>query len=295
MPRAKPRPSEIAAEAKKTYIPYIERTMPGCSAVSTFHSRPGPIDSNPKFNQQSRLRIAVIDGDPVDVALDWYEYARREGSSESTAPKRIPVVNMANEKRPGGDWESAIMAPEECFARRSNLVHALSKAGSNGSPGQPEHYPLPQTGGLYSQVVVFRDGADYYQIWREFKELPVISVAPVRRPKLDRTNSDYSFDQERDLMLEKMRAVLRIASQHGHQDVCLGAFGVGSTFRNPARQVARMWKSLLFEDAEFGGAFANVVFAIQSKPPGDGQTSAAELEIFQEELSASSVFKTARA
>lgn len=91
-------------------------------------------------------------------------------------------------------------------------------------------------------------------------------------------------------MLEKMRVVLRIAQKWGHQDICLGAFGVGSVFRNPTRQVARMWKGLLFEEEEFRGIFANVVFAIQSKMPGDDREGAVELEIFKEEFSASNVF-----
>ncbi|KAL9065906.1 MAG: hypothetical protein Q9157_007314 [Trypethelium eluteriae] len=291
MPSPKPRAAEIATEAKKTFVPYIERTIPAYPAISTVHATPTQAKHVTPAERTKRLRVAVIDGDPIDVALDWYEYTKQQTPSGSDPPHRVPVVNMANEKRPGGDWESGAMAPEECLARRSNLVLALSRT-SNGHGSSLDHYPLPQTGGLYSQVV-FRDGPEYYQVWREFKQLPVISVAPVKRPKLDRTNTEYSFDQERELMLEKMRVVLRIAQQWGHHDICLGAFGVGSTFRNPTRQVARMWKMLLFEDDEFRGIFANVVFAIQSKMPGDDREGAVELEIFKEEFSASNIFKTA--
>ncbi|KAI9666310.1 MAG: hypothetical protein M1821_004245 [Bathelium mastoideum] len=292
MPSPKPRAAEVATEAKKTFIPYIERTMPSYPAVSTIHPAPVQPKHDSKIDRSKRLRVAVIDGDPVDVALDWYEYTYKDASSRSNAPRRVPVINMANEKRPGGDWESGAMAPEECFARRSNLVLALSRASNGRNPTSLDHYPLPQTGGLYSQVVVFRDGPEHYQVWREFKQLPVISVAPVKRPKLDQTNTDYAFEQERDLMLEKMRVVLRIAQAWGHPDICLGAFGVGSAFRNPVRQVARMWKTLLFEDAEFRGIFANVVFAIQSKMPGDDREGAVELQVFQEEFSPSNVFRT---
>ncbi|KAL9085984.1 MAG: hypothetical protein Q9165_007346 [Trypethelium subeluteriae] len=313
MPSPKPRAAEIATEAKKTFVPYIERTIPAYPAISTVHTAPTPAKHVTPAERTKRLRVAVIDGDPIDVALDWYEYTKQQAPSGGDPPRRVPVVNMANEKRPGGDWESGAMAPEECLARRSNLVLALSRTSNGHGASSLDHYPLPQTGGLYSQVgnspnipnrkhhdqtltihlVVFRDGPEYYQVWREFKQLPVISVAPVKRPKLDRTNTEYSFDQERELMLEKMRVVLRIAQQWGHHDICLGPFGVGSTFRNPTRQVARMWKMLLFEDEEFRGIFANVVFAIQSKMPGDDREGAVELEIFKEEFSASNIFKTA--
>ena len=63
------------------------------------------------------------------------------------------VVNVANEKRAGGDWESGLIAPEECFARRSNLVHALTMPW-NAQLGREENfYPIPQRGGIYSPEV----------------------------------------------------------------------------------------------------------------------------------------------
>lgn len=40
----------------------------------------------------------IIEGDPVDVALDWANKNKKRGE--------VPVISMANEKRPGGDWEA---------------------------------------------------------------------------------------------------------------------------------------------------------------------------------------------
>ena len=152
MPSPKPRAAEVATEAKKTFIPYVERTMTSYPAVSSIHAAPTHVRHDPKVDRSKRLRVAVIDGDPVDVALDWYEYTRQQMPKGTEPACRIPVVNMANEKRPGGDWESGAMAPEECFSRRSNLVLALSRTTNGRSSGSLDHYPLPQTGGLYSQV-----------------------------------------------------------------------------------------------------------------------------------------------
>lgn len=90
-----------------------------------------------------------MEGDPVNYALGWYQ------SAVNADPncKRIPVLNVANEKRAGGDWESGLMAPEECFARRSNLVHALTMPW-NAQLGREENfYPIPQRGGIYSPEV----------------------------------------------------------------------------------------------------------------------------------------------
>lgn len=153
MPPARPKPSEIAIEAKKTYIPYIEQRMPECPVRSFLHS--DGLVLRPKSAQRSRERprVAIIDGDPVNVALGWYEEnvadARIHGIADEI--ERIPVVNQANEKRAGGDWESGLLAPEECFSRRSNLVHALITPWNLSGP--QSHYPLPHVGGIYSPHV----------------------------------------------------------------------------------------------------------------------------------------------
>ena len=137
--------------------------------------------------------------------------------------------------------------------------------------------------------VVFRSGPSKgYNIWKELKSLPVISVAPVRRPKLDESGSDYSFEQEEELMKAKMRTVLRIAAIQGHTNLCMGAFGVGPSFKNPASRVAAMWRDILFTEAEFRGQFDNIVFAIE-KPSGYSENCDSDFDIFQEELQASKI------
>jgi uncharacterized protein (TIGR02452 family) len=123
--------------------------------------------------------------------------------------------------------------------------------------------------------------------------LPVISVAPVRRPKLDETGTWYSFAQEKELMKEKMRSVLRIASYCGHTSICIGAFGVGPLFRNPVGEVARMWRTLLFNEEEFRGAFTDVVFAIDnSLSASTTKGSPSTLDVFRNEFDPSALFPT---
>jgi len=147
MPQPKPKPSEIAAEAKKQYIPYIQQHMTQFRPHSFFFADSASAPVNPALRSRQKVKFAVIDGDPVDIAIDWYDFV----SQKSTHPvPRIPVVNMANEKRAGGDWESGLVAPEECFCRRSNLVQNLKTPGTATST---QHYPIPQRGGLYSPTV----------------------------------------------------------------------------------------------------------------------------------------------
>ena len=95
-------------------------------------------------------------------------------------------------------------------------------------------------------------------------------------------------------MKEKMRAILRIAVAKRHPDLCMGAFGVGYGFKNPAGQVARMWREILFSEKEFHGHFSNVVFAIEStaatgSPSNGGLT---DLEVFKQEFDPSNIIKT---
>ena len=92
-------------------------------------------------------------------------------------------------------------------------------------------------------------------------------------------------------MKEKMRTILRIAIAQNHSDLCMGAFGVGFGFRNPPVQVARMWREILFSEAEFQGAFGNVVFAIESTS-GTNKDGSTDFDIFEREFAPSNVFKT---
>lgn len=147
MPPSKPKPSEIAAEAKRIYMPYIWKNFLKDPTTSYLYPDSTAIRLQP-VQPQYRCRVAVVEGDPVDYALSWYQYISTNSSGSSDI-KRIPVVNMANEKRAGGDWESGAMAPEECFARRSNLVHALTMPWA----GNVNLYPIPQRGGIYSPLV----------------------------------------------------------------------------------------------------------------------------------------------
>ncbi|PSN62910.1 hypothetical protein BS50DRAFT_132453 [Corynespora cassiicola Philippines] len=294
MPPSRPKPSEIAAEAKRIWMPHIWKYYIKDSTTAIRYEDASVLKvSRDKY--QHRTRVAVVEGDPVNFALGWYQSAIADPSNRQSSFKRVPVVNMANEKRAGGDWESGLMAPEECFARRSNLVHALTMPWNTQLGREDNLYPIPTRGGIYSpEVFVFRGGADQdYAPLDEIASLPVISVAPVRRPKLDETGTRYSFAEEKEVMKDKMRAVLRIAMYWGHRNLVMGAFGVGPIFRNPAGEVAKMWRRLLFDEEEFRGFFTDVVFAIEaSMVGGSSKGGMSDMDVFRAEFAASSIFPT---
>lgn len=157
MPSLRPRPSEIAVEAKRTYIPYVEKTCPAWPARSFAYSDvENQCNHDTGDHNSGRPRVAVIDGDAVDIALKWNQEETRtkpQDAKRAIASEhlRIPLVLPIDEKRAGGDWESGSMAPEENLSRRSNLVHCLSrsKTPSNDSTA----YPVPSKGGIYSPNV----------------------------------------------------------------------------------------------------------------------------------------------
>ena len=157
MPSAKPRPSDIAVEAKRTYIPYIQKKYPDLPAHSYLHSSPDAVDLSPsKGFPPQKLCVAVMEGDPVEIALDWNRVGGRGKDQGArgrppSAEHRIPLVLSVDEKRAGGDWESGSLAPEENLARRSNLVHCLTTPLDPST--QKSNYPIPSTGGIYSPHV----------------------------------------------------------------------------------------------------------------------------------------------
>lgn len=90
-----------------------------------------------------------------------------------------------------------------------------------------------------------------------------------------------------------MRIVLRMAAAWRHRDLCIGPFGTGLGFRNPSKQLASMWKEILFTEDEFQNAFENIVFAIENNVPGsNGSSSCSDFDIFKKEFDPSNVCKT---
>jgi len=96
MPSSKPKPTELATEAKRSYIPYIKEKLsdrwPAHSYLIADSSvmRCTPL---PDFS----LRIGILEGDTIDVALDW----------AADSGRAVPVINIANDKKAGGDWDQS--------------------------------------------------------------------------------------------------------------------------------------------------------------------------------------------
>ena len=182
--------------------------------------------------------------------------------------KRILLLNTAYHFKPGGGFEGRVLTQEEDFSRRTNLVKALES--TDPASGMVSYYPLEVIGGIYSpNVVIYKEGFDGgYETWprNEWTAVSVVSVPPVRNPRLDESGKYYSSDADRALQYEKMKTILRIAALNGHVNLALTGFGSIDTYpfvgqpKNPVVEVAFMWKKLLLEEEEFKGWFELVQF-----------------------------------
>lgn len=152
MPQTKPQPSEVALETKTVLIPRIVQMYPQLTSSMAY---PDTKTMQASVNKSKRkLLVAVIEGDPVDIALDWHD-SNRGGDLQEYASgitgSPIPIVCAANEKRAGGDWETNVVAPEECLSRRSTLVKVLSTPCETSN--NESHYPMDARSGIYSPSV----------------------------------------------------------------------------------------------------------------------------------------------
>ena len=82
-------------------------------------------------------------------------------------------------------------------------------------------------------------------------------MAAIRKPPLDKGRL---LPEDFDLTKDKLRGMLRVCANNGARTLVLGAAGCGA-FSNPPQDVAHAFKRV-FEEREFAGRFARIVFAI---------------------------------
>ena len=248
----------------------------------------------PTPTRQFHTEFLHIKDDSINVALRL----KREG-------KNPVVLNLANAFHPGGGVVHGSVAQEEDLFRRTNMYISLvpeynshlkdqvaaykkTPEGRRMTESRPDgrslDYLVPELGGIYSpNVSVFREDQRHgFAYMDAIETLPFIAVAAYNRkhaPKERAGNADFGPTNERQYetnMKEKIRATLRIAADHGHEDVVLGALGCGA-FRNDPHKVSRYMGEVLHEP-EFHNRFRTIAFAIlPSKGPEDN------FEIFRSE------------
>ena len=258
--------ARVAADTK-SLLPGILLTTPHAPADGRLYTKGDlpPLAPNacPKLNLTP---VRVLNVDSIDAALELSTRHTEKGGAPRIE-KPVLILNMANAYHSGGGWLGGAQAQEEALCYRSSLSFTLKN----------RFYPIPIDGGLYSPTVIIirhsmASGHGLLDLDKPEK-LPVVSVvsvAAVRGPVIARDhdgNERYKNIEDRTLMKQKMRTVLRIAAKNGHRRLVLGALGCGA-FGNPKEEVVECWRETLREHELSGGWWEEIVFAVL-----DGGTS----------------------
>lgn len=195
--------------------------------------------TSPSATAITPLRITLRMTDTLEAA-----YRLLTQPDQSTPhrhrPPRVAILNMASPLRPGGGVLSGAASQEEWLCARTTLYPSLKE----------EFYRLPEIGGIYTpDVLVFRrwDEAATQLAKADQFFVDVVSAGMLRFPDLDGDDGEdkvYAEQKDRELVVSKMRAVMRILRSKAVEKVVLGAWGCGA-YGNPVGEIAAAWSRVL--------------------------------------------------
>ena len=211
----------------------------------------------------SLTTVEVVERDCLEV---YYQLA--------SSGRRPLLLNMANQKSPGGGYRRGDGAQEENLFRRSNYCLSLdvemdelnrSERFHCGDDGQLKTffksdpmYPMGDFGAVYtSGITVFRHSEDrgYGFLSEPAYGVCAIAMAAFREPKLD---NQMLTGRAAAGMRKKIENIFAIAHHQNHDCLVLSALGCGA-FRNPPQHVAALFKSVIIQ---YAGYFRSIHFAI---------------------------------
>ena len=226
---------------------------------STFYREEFRVDHIPALEVETTIIVRNVDclDEGVRLVRDGYNPA---------------ILNMASRRIPGGGVMTGAGAQEESLFRRTNLFRSLYKftdeyAGKgwydNYITPAPKRfrYPLDRNfGGVYTPgALLFRENERCgYKLMNSPERLSFIAVAGISHPQL--SDSNHLAYNMIEGTKNKMRTILRIGLQKGHDSLVLGALGCGA-FRNPPVHIAQLFHEV-FEEKEFKNKFRLISFAI---------------------------------
>lgn len=196
------------------------------------------------------LTIRVTNADTLEAASRISErpYATKKRTIETRKSDddrpTVTVHNMASLTRPGGGFLTGSNSQEEFLCARTTLFASLFQ----------DFYALPDVGGIFTpDVMVFRDLNALELPKRDRFFVNVITAGVPRHPeargRYDERESSCSCgvsycDRDRDIMVRKMKAVLRMAQMKGTKQLVLGAWGCGG-LNHPVKEVAKLWRKVI--------------------------------------------------
>lgn len=207
-------------------------------------SREKSTSSSTPTSTDPQLKLRVTDTLTAAHELQFDPITQKRDSSNRNS--RVGILNMASMLAPGGGFLNGASGQEASLCMRTTLLPSL----------KDEFYRLPEVGGIYTpDVLVFRDEQDNDLEKRDRYFIDCVSAGMLRFPTVTVDEAtgrgSYTNSKDRDLVLEKMRAVMRVFQAKGVSTVVIGAWGCGA-FGNPVGEIASAWKKVLL-----GGKQAN--------------------------------------
>ena len=228
--------------------------------------QPLPKPSPP--NAPTVYNIYILQTDTISAARELHLLA---------SDAKVAILNMASPLRPGGGVLTGATSQEEFLCTRTTLLPSL----------RDEFYRLPELGAVWtSDCLVFRDAEGKTLSKADRFYVDVVTASMLRFPELksgkDGPKSTWANEQDLEVVLEKMRIVMRAVSSNGIRRVVLGAWGCGA-YGNPVKEIARAWRIVLLGNKggrkeEWKGV-EQVVFAIT-----DGHMADVFSEVFADVL-----------
>ncbi|MCC8141460.1 MAG: TIGR02452 family protein [Lachnospiraceae bacterium] len=191
-------------------------------------------------------------------ALSLAQEDREDPSYQSgNSGANVLVLNLASATRPGGASRDGANGQEEDLCRKSTLLLSLEteEARRYYDYNNDLHTRLGSDGVLISpHVAVIRDAKG--ELLAQPFEISVMSCsAPMVRLGLE----GKSEEEYKEMLLGRIRGMLRCAGSLGYKNLVLGAFGCG-VFGNDAAVVSDAFKKAL--DGTDGCGFEHVDFAV---------------------------------
>ncbi len=177
------------------------------------------------------------------------------------------VLDAASDDHFGGGYKTGAAAQEENMCRRSGLCFAVDPTQSKQ---KKDFYPLSKHGehaGLYvSNVPVFRgeEAEGYPYLDTPFETAVAVMAAynfneqhnsPLKLTMDQKTNELVIPEPQATETKNKLRTILHMAVQKGHESIVLMPLGCGA-FRNPPKHVSGMLMDLITE--EFSNSFKEI-------------------------------------
>ena len=169
----------------------------------------------------------------------------------------IGLLNMSSVSKLGGGVVKGARAQEEEIFRSTDIYSKITEI----------HYPIKKDELLFTpnvKIIQCRSSNNYksfINVRNEKCNVNLISIPAIRKPNviLDEDGYEvYENDDDREIMKEKIEAMLQIFIKSECKHLVLGALGCG-VYKNPVDEVVNIYKDLLKDYSKF---FKSITFSI---------------------------------